>query len=221
MVVGNRCVLEQIPVKCFPHSRLSNAVEVNIVLSNKLIYRSVVSAPPVMPVTRGVTSLWRFCEDCLNKWDWCPKALWPAPNRKIWKAFKFGSGNTPINIACNTERKQGFTRAEPHVMSFQDSTSLVSLAPVVKFNWEGLLISCWLLYDMFRQLMFTRAECFTEFFLNVDHGLSKWFAYRFRNNSADLRILFPCFNNLFNICFKSRQVEIPVIHRTELRSSSG
>ena len=99
-------------------------IEIDIVLTDELINYRVVIAPVVFPFVAAVSYA---LEICLRKRDRCPERLGPYPEGESLYAVLFGNGNTPVDVASQAERHEGFSCTEAY-LRLRDS--LASRFPV-------------------------------------------------------------------------------------------
>ena len=117
-------------------SRLSNAVEIKIILPNKLIHLSVFITPEFTPQRTRKTTLVVPCD---SKRKRSPKTFRPHPNRKTIDAFLFGA-QTPQPALPEIRKGTSVLPVLKRIPSFVSTSRAASRASIVSNSISKLCL---------------------------------------------------------------------------------
>ena len=135
VTLGGLCGLFLTALLGYPHSRLCNTVEIDVVLPDELINSRVLTAPVVAPLVPVVTC---FFEVGLGEGDRRPEGFRPHPYGELFSAaLKVGSRHAPFNVSGETEGHQLLACAEAYAVLCQYAACLLAVGETLKANGEG------------------------------------------------------------------------------------
>ena len=107
-----RHIFEIFVLERHPHCRLGNAVEIDIILSDKLINLCLGVAPVISPLL-GISALSGKVRH--GKGNRCPEGFGPYPYGKSLFVLKLGRRNAPLDISRKSEGHKGLALSETNL----------------------------------------------------------------------------------------------------------
>ena len=251
MVAGADGALREVPAQGLPHGGLRDAVEVDVVLTDKLVDLCVVRAPPVAPVERAVLVGGRghLCgvgsglaheggilggdalghagglgiarEHGTSIADGRPQALWPAPAGDVGNAVDLGHRNAPVDVAGDAERHERFAAAEAHAAVGEHRMGVVALLPAGEGDGKAALVSLGLQHGVLGQLVLDGIEGLAELVLDIELGRQQPLLHGLGDHGTNLRVLGELGGVGLHKVEVGRQVEVEVVDRAQLGHLAG
>ena len=251
VVAGADGALREVPAQGLPHGGLRDAVEVDVVLTDKLVDLCVVRAPPVAPVERAVLVGGRghLCgvgsglaheggilggdalghagglgiarEHGTRIADGRPQALGPAPAGDVGNAVDLGHRNAPVDVAGDAERHERLAAAEAHAAVGEHRMGVVALLPAGEGDGKAALVALGLQHGVLGKLILDGIEGLAELVLDVELGRQQPLFHGLGDHGANLRVLGELGGIGFHKVEVGRQVEVEVVDRAQLGHLAG
>ena len=251
VVAGADGALREVPAQGLPYGGLRDAVEVDVVLTDKLVNLSVVRAPPVAPVERAVLVGGRgdlrgvgsglahedgiLGGDALGHADGFgiarehgtriadgrPQALGPAPAGDVGDAIGLGHRNAPVDVAGDAEGHERLAAAEAHAAVGEHRMGVVALLPAGEGDGKAALVSLGLQHGVLGQLVLDGVEGLAELVLNIELGRQQPLLHSLGDHGANLRVLGELGGIGLHKVEVGRQVEVEVVYRAQLGHLAG
>ena len=251
VVAGADSALREVPAQGLPHGGLSDAVEVDVVLTDKLVDLSVVRAPPVAPVERAVLvggrgdlrgiggglaheggilggdalghagGLGIACEHGARIADGSPQALGPAPAGDVGDAIDLGHRNAPVDVAGDAEGYERLAAAEAHAAVGEHRVGIVALLPAGEGDGKAALVALGLQHGVLGKLILDGIEGLAELVLDVELSRQQPLLHGLGDHGANLRVLGELVGIGLHKVEVGRQVEVEVVYRAQLGHLAG
>ena len=251
MVAGADGALREVPAQGLPHGGLRDAVEVDVVLTDKLVDLCVVRAPPVAPVERAVLvggrghlygvgsglaheggilggdalghagGLGIAREHGTRIADGRPQALGPAPAGDVGNAVDLGHRNAPVDVAGDAERHERLAAAEAHAAVGEHRMGVVALLPAGEGDGKAALVSLGLQHGVLGQLVLDGVEGLAELVLNIELCRQQPLLHGLGDHGTNLRVLGELGGVGLHKVEVGRQVEVEVVDRAQLGHLAG
>ena len=251
VVAGADGALREVPAQGLPHGGLRDAVEVDVVLTDKLVDLCVVRAPPVAPVERAVLvggrghlrgvgsglahkggilggdalghagGLGIAREHGTRIADGCPQALGPAPAGDVGHAVDLGHRNAPVDVAGDAEGYERLAAAEAHAAVGEHGVGIVALLPAGEGDGKAALVALGLQHGVFGKLILDGIEGLAELVLDVELSRQQPLLHGLGDHGANLRVLGELGGIGLHKVEVGRQVEVEVVDRAQLGHLAG
>ena len=251
VVAGADGALCKVPTQGLPHGGLRDAVEVDVVLTDKLVDLCVVRAPPVAPVERAVLvggrghlrgvgsglaheggilggdalghagGLGIAREHGTRIADGRPQALGPAPAGDVGDAIDLGHRNAPVDVAGDAEGHERLAAAEAHATVGEHCVGVVALLPAGEGDGKAALVALGLQHGVLRKLILDGIEGLAELVLDVELGRQQPLLHSLGDHGANLRVLGELGGIGLHKVEVGRQVEVEVVDRAQLGHLAG
>ena len=251
VVAGADGALRKVPTQGLPHGGLRDAVEVDVVLANKLVDLRVVRAPPVAPVERAVLiggcghlrriggrlaheggvlgsdalghagGLGVAREHGAGVADGRPQALGPAPAGDVGNAVDLGHRDAPVDVAGDAEGHERLAAAEAHAAVGEHRVGVVALLPAGEGDGEAALVALGLQHGVLGELVLDGVEGLAELVLDVELSRQQPLLHGLGDHGANLRVLGELGGVGFHKVEVGGQVEVEVVDRAQLGHLAG
>ena len=251
VIAGADGALRKVPTQGLPHGGLSDAVEIDVVLTDELVDLSVVRAPPVAPVERAVLvggsgylrgigsglaheggilggdalghagGLGIACEHGTRIADGRPQALGPAPAGDVGDAIDLGHRNAPVDVAGDAEGHERLAAAETHATVGEHRVGIVALLPAGEGDGKAALVALGLQDGVLGKLIFDGIEGLAELVLDVELSRQQPLLHGLGDHGTNLRVLGELGGIGLHKVEVGRQVEVEVVDRAQLGHLAG
>ena len=251
VVAGADGALREVPAQGLPHGGLRDAVEVDVVLTDKLVNLCVVRAPPVAPVERAVLvggrghlrgvgsglaheggilggdalghagGLGIAREHGTRIADGRPQALGPAPAGDVGDAIDLGHRNAPVDVAGDAEGHERLAAAEAHAAVGEHRVGVVALLPAGEGDGKAALVALGLQHGVLGELVLDGIEGLAELVLDVELSRQQPLLHGLGDHGANLRVLGELGGVGLHKVEVGRQVEVEVVDRAQLGHLAG
>ena len=251
VVAGADSALREVPAQGLPHGGLSDAVEVDVVLTDKLVDLSVVRAPPVAPVERAVLvggrgdlrgiggglaheggilggdalghagGLGIAREHGTRIADGRPQALGPAPAGDVGNAVDLGHRNAPVDVTGDAEGHERLAAAEAHTAVGEHRVGVVALLPAGEGDGKAALVALGLQHGVLGQLVLDGVEGLAELVLNIELCRQQPLLHGLGDHGTNLRVLGELGGVRLHKVEVGRQVKVEVVDRAQLGHLAG
>ena len=251
VVAGADGALREVPAQGLPHGGLRDAVEVDVVLTDKLVDLRVVRAPPVAPVERAVLvggrgdlrgvgsglaheggipggdalghagCLGIAREHGTRIADGRPQALGPAPAGDVGDAIDLGHRNAPVDVAGDAEGHERLAAAEAHAAVGEHRVGVVALLPAGEGDGKAALVALGLQHGVLGKLVLDGIEGLAELVLDVELSRQQPLLHGLGDHGANLRVLGELGGVGLHKVEVGRQVKVEIVDRTQLGHLAG
>ena len=251
VVAGADGALREVPAQGLPHGGLRDAVEVDVVLTDKLVNLSVVRAPPVAPVERAVLvggrghlrgvgsglahesgilggdtlghagGLGIAREHGTRIADGRPQTLGPAPAGDVGDAVDLGHRNAPVDVTGDAEGHERLAAAEAHAAVGEHRVGVVALLPAGEGDGKAALVALGLQHGVLRKLILDGIEGLAELVLDIELSRQQPLLHGLGDHGANLRVLGELGGIGLHKVEVGRQVEVEVVDRAQLGHLAG